>query len=109
MVVYFQLGVWRYLLSDKQDSSHAFFILSKPAFLGTFQGEKILINMVKSFKLLLNSKKLSKETYELIKELERVTQIENGEFVYDEKDEEKLRNILDKFSPLSNQTKENKQ
>ncbi len=64
--------------------------------------------MVKSFKLLLNSKKLSKETYELIKELETVTQIKNGHFIYDETDEEKIHNILDKFSPLSNQTKENK-
>lgn len=57
--------------------------------------------MKKSFKLLLNTNMLSKETYEFIKELETITQIENGHFVYDEADEEKLRNILDKFLPLN--------
>lgn len=44
---------------------------------------------------------LSEKTYEFIRELEAVTQIENGHFVYDEADEEKLRNILDKYLPLN--------
>lgn len=57
--------------------------------------------MKKSFKLLLNTNMLSKELCEFIKELETVTQIENGHFVYDEADEEKLRNILNKFLPLN--------
>ncbi len=40
--------------------------------------------------------------YEFIKEIEAITQVENGQFVYDEKDEEKLKGIINKFLPSEN-------
>ena len=32
-----------------------------------------------------------------------VVQIENGQFVYDEKDEDKIKNLINKFLPSENQ------
>ena len=47
--------------------------------------------------------KLPPNIYEFLNELETVVQIENGQFVYDEKDEDKIKNLINKFLPSENQ------
>ena len=60
--------------------------------------------MEKSFKFLINiQEKLPPNIYEFLNELETVVQLENGQFVYDEKDEDKIKNLINKFLPSENQ------
>lgn len=97
VAVYFNVGVWRCLYTDKLISLHTSFL--QQTYLSGDWGSKVLV--MKKFKFIFFSQTINETLFrKIIEELKEFATIENGEVAYDEKDEKKIAEIFEKYTPL---------